>query len=185
MAHYFSAAGIESLTLEAATTRDLTWDVFVSHTTKDDDLAEEVAKCIRSFGLTAWVDSDHLDCKDDGPGMASKIQGAIRRSYCLLAVVTSATSASWWVPFEIGIASDRSRYLSTYGDPRVGLPSFLAAWPRVRNHDELHAWCKEVKQKKTMYSPTFHRAFVEVESLQRSNYTNEMRAMARRFPGLR
>ena len=157
----------------------------MSHTTKDDDLAEEVAKCIRSFKLTAWVDSDHLERKHDGPGMASKIQGVIRRSYCLLAVVTSATSESWWVPFEIGVASDRDRYLSTYGDPRVALPSFLAAWPRVRDHDELHLWCEDVKQKKARYRPTFHSAYVEVASRQRTNYANEMRAMARSFPGLR
>jgi len=54
MARYFSAARTESLTLEEARSRDLTWDVFVSHTTRDDALVEEVANCIRSLGLTAW-----------------------------------------------------------------------------------------------------------------------------------
>ena len=58
MARYFSAAGRHELTLDAAVARGLTWDVFVSHTTNDDALAEVVAKCIRSCGLTAWVDSD-------------------------------------------------------------------------------------------------------------------------------
>ena len=53
MARYYSAARTETLTLEAARAEGLTWDVFVSHTTKDDALAEEVAMCIRSFGLTA------------------------------------------------------------------------------------------------------------------------------------
>ena len=185
MARYFSAAGRHELTLDAAVARGLTWDVFVSHTTNDDALAEVVAKCIRSCGLTAWVDSDDLAAKHDGPGMASKIQGVIWRSYCLLAVVTNATSASWWVPFEIGVASDSKRYLSTYGDPRVALPSFLAAWPHVKDQVGLRSWCEEVKQKKAKYSPAFHRGYVEVASLQRSNYTNEMRAMARSFPGLR
>lgn len=185
MARYFSAGRTESLTLDAAREEGLTWDVFVSHTTKDDHLAEEVAQCIRSFGLTAWVDSDHLDRKHDGPSMASTIQGVIRRSYCLLAVVTSATSESWWVPFEIGVASDRDRYLSTYGDPRMSLPSFLEAWPRVRDHDELHVWCEDVKAKKATYRPTFHEAYVEVARQQRSSYASVMRAMARRFPGSR
>ena len=185
MAHYFSAAGREELTLETAAARDLTWDVFVSHTTKDDALAEVVADCIRSHRLTAWVDSDYLAAKDDGPGMASRIQKVIQRSYCLLAVVTSATSGSWWVPFEIGVASDRNKLLSTYGDPRVSLPSFLTVWPRVKDHDELHLWCDDVVKKKVKYSPTFHTGYVEESSLQRSNYTKEMRAMTRRFPGLR
>lgn len=132
-ARYFSAARTEFLTLEEARARDLTWDVFVSHTSRDDALAEDVAKWIRSLGLSAWVDSDNLAFTHDGPQMASKIQGAISRSYCLLAIVTNATSKSRWVPFEICVAWDMKKYLSTYGDPQVALPSFLAAWPsRVR-----------------------------------------------------
>ena len=185
MARYFTATGTEELTLEKAAERNLTWDVFVSHTTNDDSLAEEVAKCIRSFGLTAWVDSDFMAPEDDGPGMASKIKRVIGRSYCLLAVVTSATSKSWWVPFEIGVASDKNRFLSTYGDPTVTLPSFLAAWPRVRSHNELHLWCEDVKQKKDKYTPSIRKGAVETADLQASNYASEMRALARRFPGVR
>ena len=54
---------------------------FVSHTTEDDGLAEDVVTRIRSFGLTAWVASDHLDREHDGPSMAFAIQRVIRRSY--------------------------------------------------------------------------------------------------------
>ena len=124
MARFFSASGLQKLTLETATARGLTWDVFVSHTTSDDNLADGVASCIRTCGLTAWVDSDYLASHDDGPGMASKIKRVIGRSYCLLAIVTNATNASWWVPFEIGVASETNKFLSTYGSPRVPLPSF-------------------------------------------------------------
>ena len=185
MARYFSAAGTEFLTLEAATARGLTWDVFVSHTTKDDDLAEKVAECIRSFGLTAWVDSDFLDAKHDGPGMASKIQRVISRSYCLLAVVTNETSSSWWVPFEIGIAWNSNKYLSTYGIPRVTLPTFLKVWPRVKDRQELRSWCEEMKRKKATYRPTIHETYLAMASGQQSSYEREMKAMARRFPGAR
>ena len=185
MARFYSGAGIETLTIETASARDLTWDVFVSHTSKDDDLAEGVAECIRSYGLTAWVDSDHLAPDDDGPRMANKIKRVIRRSYCLMAVVTRATNESWWVPFEIGVASDRSRFLSTYGAPIVALPSFLADWPRVKDHDELHLWCEEIDEKKKRYSPFVRKGLMETASVQQSNYTNEMRAMAKRFPGVR
>ena len=185
MARLYSAAGREDLTIETAAARDLTWDVFVSHTTKDDALADEVADCIRSYGLTAWVDSEHLAPDHDGPGMASKIKRVIRRSYCLLAVVTGATSKSWWVPFEIGVASDRRRFLSSYGEPTVALPSFLAAWPRVKDHDELHPWCEQVKEKKKRYRPAVRDGLVVTASLQQSNYLTEMRELAKRFPGVR
>lgn len=189
MARLYSTSGgrllTEELTLNAAAARNLTWDVFVSHTTDDDALAETVANCIQSFGLTAWVDSHHLAPNDDEPAMASKIKHVIERSYCLLAVVTSATKESWWVPFEIGVASEKDRFLSTYSESIVSLPSFLAAWPRVKGHGELHQWCNDIKSKKDVYGPTILNESVDVGSSQRSNYAAEMRAMAQKFPYVR
>ena len=165
--------------------RGTTWDVFVSHRSEDDDIADQVARCVRTYGLTAWVDSDYLDPSDDGPEMASKIKRVIERSYCLMAVVTRATSSSWWVPFEIGIASDMDRFLSSYGDPVMELPSFLAKWPRVKNHTELHDWCEDVKRKRAAYPPTVDDGVVKVSRSQRSKYMKEMRAMAKRFSASR
>ena len=185
MARFFSASGHQELTLETATARGLTWDVFVSHTTDDDNLADSVANCIRGCGLTAWVDFDYLAPHDDGPGMASKIKRVIGRSYCLLAIVTNATNASWWVPFEIGVASEKDRFLSTYGNPRLRLPSFLSAWPRVKDQTELRSWCADIAQMKAKYVPTTGRGIVEMAATQRSDYTSAMRALARRFPGRR
>ena len=121
----------------------------------------------------------------DGPGMASKIKRVIGRSYCLLAIVTNATNASWWVPFEIGVASETNKFLSTYGSPRVPMPSFLSVWPRVKDEAKLRSWCALIKQQKAKYMPTTHRGFVELAGSQRTNYTSDMRALARRFPGTR
>ena len=185
MARFYAAGGYEELTMERAVLRGTTWDVFVSHRSGDDGVAEEVAQCVRTYGLTAWVDSDYLDASDDGPEMATKIKRVIERSYCLMAVVSRATKTSWWVPFEIGIASDMDRFLSSYGDPVVELPSFLAGWPRVKNHTELHEWCGEIKRQKGVYEPTVDEGIVKVGNTQRSRYLTEMQAMARRFPGSR
>ena len=185
MPRYYSARGIELLTLDAAKTKDLTWDVFVSHTTREDDLATEVAISIQSQGLTTWVDSDYLAADHDGPEMASKIQEAINRSYCLLAIVTNATKESWWVPFEIGVAWDRNKYLSTYGVPQMPLPSFLIAWPHVEGREGLRLWCEDIRKKKEAFSPYSHRTYTEVVNKQRSSYVNDMRALARRFPAPR
>ena len=185
MARLYAKGSHEELTLDQAASRGTTWDVFVSHRSEDDEVAKEVAKCVRSYGLTAWVDSDHLDASDDGPQMASKIKRVIERSYCLMAVVTGATKSSWWVPFEIGIASDMDRFLSSYGDPIVELPSFLAAWPRVKNHTELHDWCDYVKRQKLLYAPTVAHGVWKVADTQRSSYLTDMRTMAKRFSATR
>ena len=183
MSRFYSRGNYEELSFARAKELDLTWDVFVSHKSEDKSTANHVADCIRESGLTAWVDSDHLEPNDDGPEMASKISGIIERSYCLMAVVTSATKESWWVPFEIGIASDMNRFLSTYGDPKLELPSFLIAWPRVKDHDELHDWCKEIKSKKRNYSASEDRGIVVLSNAQRSQYTEEMKQMLSKFRG--
>ena len=185
MARFYTAAGTRDLTLEAATAEGTTWDVFVSHTSGDDELADEVARCIRTYQLSAWVDSEHMDSDDDGPEMADRIKRVIRRSYCLLTIVTSATQGSWWVPFEIGVASELSRFLSTYGEHSTRLPSFLATWPRVKDHGELHRWCNYISQKKTTYTSLLQDGIVKVAGLQQSRYASEMTAMAQSFPGTR
>ena len=185
MARFYSATEIRELTLEAATEEGTTWDVFVSHTSGDDELADQVAECIRSYQLSAWVDSDHMTSHDDGPEMANNIKRVIRKSYCLLAIVTSATQESWWVPFEIGVASQLSRFLSTYGEHSTKLPSFLGTWPRVRGHEELHKWCDFISQKKATYFPSTGDGIIKIAGSQQSSYTVEMRAMARSFPGAR
>ncbi len=65
------------------------------------------------------------------------------------------------------------------------LPSFLAGWPRVKNHTELHEWCDEVKRQKQAYVPAVDDGVVKVGDTQRSRYLMEMRAMAKRFPASR
>ena len=182
MARLYAEGGYEEMTLELAALRGDVWDVVVSHRSGDEEVAEEVARCVGACGLTVWVGSDYLDPDDDGPQMAYKIRRVIARSYCLMVVVTAATKSSWWVPFEIGIASETARYVSVYGDLVVDLPSFLVGWPRVRNHGELREWCDEVKRLGQVYVPTADDGVVRIRDTQRLSYTTEMQAMAKRFP---
>ena len=185
MARLYSPSSVQDLTLERAQVRNLTWDVFVSHTTSDDALAGTVAECLRRHGLTAWVDSDHLSPSDDGPGMASRISAVIKRSFCLLAVVTNATSRSWWVPFEIGVAFANHRFLSTFGISQEPPPSFLAAWPRVERQDELPSWCDAIRQRRLKYSPTTASYGLSLGVSHYMNFNQEMRTLAQRFPAQR
>ena len=65
------------------------WAAFVSHTAGDDELEEEVVHCAGRYGLTAWVDADHLAPRDDSPTMGQRVKGITGRSYRLLAVVVT------------------------------------------------------------------------------------------------
>ena len=185
MARFYSHSGVQELTFARAKARNLTWDVFVSHTTRDDSVAATVAECLRRHRLTAWLDSDYFLPSDDGPGMASQISDIIKRSFCLLAIVTNATSSSWWVPFEIGVASTNHRFLSTYGVSEQPLPSFLAAWPRVKRYDALPSWCDAIRQRLFKYPPSTGSYGLTLQFLHYANYHDEMRLLAKSFPAQR
>ena len=119
------------------------WDVFVSHKSDDAPKAVQIAERISANGLSAWVDVADPTAKD-GPELAEYIRRVLQSSRSLLALVTSATKESWWVPFEIGIAFEKEKLLASYGN-RANLPTFLYKWPNVQSDSELDRWCQELR----------------------------------------
>lgn len=118
-------------------------DVFVSHKKEDTPKAREVAACIASYDLTAWLDELDPHVHPDADNLTEVIRDRLDRSFSIMAVVTHATKESWWVPFEIGIGYEKERQLATYCEAprRTSLPEFLDGWPLVCDHEDLHAWC--------------------------------------------
>ena len=119
----------DSVSIQDATQRGLSWDVFVSHKSNHTPIALNVAHAIQSRGLSAWVDAAYPTI-DDGPDLAEHIARVLDRSFSLLAVATRSTRESWWVPFEIEIAFDMRKYLASYGEKALN-PSFVAKWPSI------------------------------------------------------
>ena len=132
----------EILSLSDARARFSRWDVFVSHKSEDTRKALDIAEKISRNGLSVWVDIADSTVKD-GPDLADYISDVLQSSRSLLAVITSATKSSWWVPFEIGIAFEKEKLLASHGN-RIHLPSFLYKWPNVQSDAELEQWCREV-----------------------------------------
>ena len=134
-------------------------DVFVSHRSDDENKAMEVAHCVKTHGLTAWVDAIDMKGMDDDEKMVGRIEDAISRASSLIAVITGVTNESWWVPFEIGLAYEKEKQLASYCEDttRVEFPTFLWSWPLVRDHCGLYKWCEHIKATKT----TGHRVLME------------------------
>ena len=150
MGYYIAANDIrrgyasrESIHLNAAVTRFNEWDVFVCHKSNDAVKAVQIAERISTKGLSAWVDVADPTVRD-GPDLADYIRSVLNASRSLLALVTSATKESWWVPFEIGIAFEQEKLLASYGS-RLSLPSFLYKWPNIQSDEQLDRWCSELR----------------------------------------
>ena len=51
--------------------------------------------------------------------------------------MSEETRYSWWVPFEIGMATQKDLPTVSYLQSGVELPDYLAYWPRLRNETDL------------------------------------------------
>lgn len=108
--------------------------VFISHHSSDS--AE--AKRIRDHLLSRHAIDSYLDVIDPfigrpGEELAEYLRGVMAKCSNLLAVVSISTKASQWVPWEIGVASERQMPLASYLSGVSIIPEFLQAWPRLRS----------------------------------------------------
>lgn len=104
--------------------------VFLSHQSSDSATAAHIAQRLR---IHHSIDS-YLDVIDPfmgrrGEDLAAHIQAEMSKCTQLLAVVSEATKNSQWVPWEIGVATEKSYPLATYLADYAAAPEFLRKWP--------------------------------------------------------
>lgn len=122
--------------------------VFISHQQADSARAEEIAHRLRIYHQ---IDS-YLDVVDpkigghEGPELADHVRAQMDTCDSLLAVVSYSTAKSQWVPWEIGIATEKDFPLATYTDTQWSLPEFLQKWPYLTTLSELDKYADAVKK---------------------------------------
>jgi|APTNR8051073442_1049403.scaffolds.fasta_scaffold02545_4 hypothetical protein len=110
--------------------------VFISHKREDTEMCLRIAQYLKQREIVVYLDAldAGLQTTDD---ITARLMDCINRSTHLLSVVSSYTAASWWVPFEIGVASMSNRRITTFELERVLLPDFLSKWPILKSGDDL------------------------------------------------
>lgn len=88
----------------------------------------------------------------------------------LLAVVSARTRESWWVPWEIGIATEKDYLLATYAGDDTYLPEYLRKWPYLSTMSELDEYARISKFAERQLS--FRKSYL-TESEARRNSTRE------------
>ena len=115
--------------------------VFVSHKDVDEALARRVAQRVRENGLEVYLDSVDPALGRDGPGLADYLLARMDECEQLIAVVSAATSTSWWVPWEIGVGSEKGFRMASFLERFVRLPTYLQKWPSLRSLDDIDLYC--------------------------------------------
>ena len=110
--------------------------VFISHRSIDKAAALEIASYLRTRGIQSYVDvlDPQLQTTED---ITSMIVTRVRQCTHLMAVTSANTVSSWWVPFEIGVATDQDRRISTYTLEATNLPDYLKKWPVLKSKAHL------------------------------------------------
>jgi hypothetical protein len=88
--------------------------VFISHKREDFVVAAGIYLQIEKFGSQVSAYLDELDERLDGTAteLTAYLRDQISSCTHLIAVLSRRTKESWWVPFEIGIATEKDYPLS-------------------------------------------------------------------------
>lgn len=118
--------------------------IFLSHQQTDSLLALRIQGHLKNnHDIDCYLDV--IDPKfNNGEDIAAHVRKELDRCTQLLAVVSDATKGSWWVPWEIGVATEKDFPLATFGGD-IELPEYLKKWPYLRSISDLDKYAEASK----------------------------------------
>lgn len=120
----------------------MTIKVFISHKQEDAARAKAIADRLRNvYAIESYLDVLDPVIGKTGEELAKYVREKMASCTQLLAVISPMTKESWWVPWEIGVASEKDYPLATYGGTAT-LPDFLKKWPILKNEQHLDAYAR-------------------------------------------
>jgi hypothetical protein len=94
----------------AATTPSASYDIFLSHSIKDEVLVLGLRNALRNLGMTVyvdWLDDPTLDRARVTPTTAVTLRQRMRSSRVMVYATSSNAAASRWMPWELGYFDGR------------------------------------------------------------------------------
>lgn len=111
--------------------------VFISHKKEDEASALAVQKTLTNAGVDAYLDVLDKTIENDGEELTKHIQGKLHECTDVIVILSYNTKKSWWVPFEIGMATEKDMPIANYLLSYEELPEYLRYWPRLKNQQDV------------------------------------------------
>lgn len=111
--------------------------IFISHKKEDKLTALKVLNTLTSAGVDAYLDLLDNITADDGEKLTKHIRGKLRECTDVIVILSSNTKKSWWVPFEIGMATEKDMPIANYLISQESLPDYLTYWPRLKSQGDV------------------------------------------------
>ena len=121
--------------------------VFISHQQADSQRAVVVATRLKTHhSIDSYLDVIDPGIRTSGDDLADHVRKELGKCTQLMAVVSEATRLSWWVPWEIGIASEKDFPLATFAGQTTDLPDYLKKWPYLRTEADVDFYAEASKK---------------------------------------
>jgi hypothetical protein len=143
--------------------------VFISHKKEDENIAKQVDGALKAKGIDTYLDI--LDpALIDKMNITTKILSGLNKCSHLLAIVSSKTSESWWVPFEIGVATKGDKRICTYSIvPVSSLPDYLTMWPVVIQISQIELFAARYMKDKLILEKAYKTYEASTTLIQTAN----------------
>lgn len=120
--------------------------IFLSHQRADALLSARIADRLkRVHDLDCYLDLIDPAAQRPIERLADHIRSEMGRCTQLLAVISPATANSQWVPWEIGMATEKDFPLATFSGGNALPPEFLRKWPYLRSDLDLDRYAAASK----------------------------------------
>lgn len=127
--------------------------IFISHQKLDTDLAIRISQRLKAYhAINSYVDAIDLYVGRRPEELADYIRRELGKCTQLIAVISHATAQSQWVPWEIGVATEKDFPLATFSGGNAVPPEFIRKWPYLRTDDDLDAYARTSKKAATYVS---------------------------------
>ncbi len=122
--------------------------IFISHQQRDTSIAEIVQiRLERQHDIRTYLDVIDPDTSRTGDQLGEYIRSRLGECTQLIAVVSTNTKESWWVPWEIGVATEKDYPIATFaGGTYCILPTYLKKWPYLQSERDLDIYAREAKK---------------------------------------
>ena len=126
--------------------------VFLSHQKADSAAATEIShRLITRHGIQSYLDMIDPFLGRGGEELGKHIRAEMGKCTQLLAVVSFSTRNSQWVPWEIGVATEKDFPLASFANYSSAIPEFLQSWPYLRSLDDVDQYAEASKRGNTVY----------------------------------
>ena len=144
--------------------------IFLSHKQQDQSLALHVQQRLETkHQIACYLDVIDLALERKGEDLAAYLRAQMAHCTHLIAVVSPATKQSSWVPWEVGVATERDMPLATYSDGTRPL-EFLEKWPYMMTMLQLDAYAVATKNAEQIFE---NRSRTATASVARSEATKQ------------